>query len=77
MIRPLLSCGSPWCARLAVGVLHVGEVVLDQFVADVVGACASPCVAAAVLAEEREVHAARHVRRGHERADEADDEEQR
>ena len=58
--------------------LDLGEVVLDEFVAlrvrDVgVGFAVVP---AAVLAEERQVHAARHVRRGHERADEADDQEQ-
>ena len=58
--------------RHFVGVLDIGEVVLDELVADVVGVRFA-VVAAAVLAEEREVDAARHVRGGHERADEPDD----
>ena len=71
-MSPLLSCG-----RVGLGVVRhrrgrVGRVVLDAFDLEVL----VRTVRAAVLAEEREVDAARHVGRGHERADEPDDDEQ-
>ena len=72
MIKRLLSCGACTSASCAMDAARVVRVVLDAF--DLEVSCGA--WAAAVLAEEGEVHAAGHVGRGHERADQTDDQEQ-